>query len=80
MLELKNITYKVKEDNQEKIILDDISCVFDDDMIIALHKNGGIMGMNYCAAFLNDNEEEGRNTIKCVIEHMKYIKSLVNRK
>lgn len=49
----------------------------DDEMIIALHKNGGVMGMNYCAAFLNDNEDEGRKTIKCVIEHIKYIKALV---
>lgn len=49
----------------------------DDDMIIALNKNGGVMGMNYCAAFLNDNEEKGKNTIKCVIEHIKYIKALV---
>ncbi len=49
----------------------------DDDMIKALHKNGGIMGMNYCAAFLNDDEEIGRSTIKCTIEHMKYIKELV---
>lgn len=48
-----------------------------DDMIVALSKNGGIMGMNYCAAFLDDNEEQGKNTIDCVIAHMKYIKNLV---
>ena len=48
-----------------------------DDMIIALHNNGGVMGMNYCAAFLSDDEEDGRNTIKWVVEHIKYIKKLV---
>ena len=48
-----------------------------DEMIIALHKNGGVMGMNYCASFLNENEEIGKNTIDEVIRHMKYIKNLV---
>ena len=48
-----------------------------DEMIVALHKNGGVMGMNYCAAFLSDDEEEGRNTIKMTVEHIKYIKNLV---
>ncbi len=48
-----------------------------DDMIIALNKNGGVMGMNYCAAFLNDDELIGKNTIDCTIEHIKYIKNLV---
>ena len=48
-----------------------------DEMIIALHKNGGVMGMNYCASFLNEDEEVGKNTIDEVIRHMKYIKNLV---
>jgi membrane dipeptidase len=48
-----------------------------DEMIIALHKNGGVMGMNYCNDFLCDDAEDGRNTIKWVIEHIKYIKNLV---
>ena len=48
-----------------------------DEMIIALHKNGGVMGMNYCHDFLCDNEEDGRNTIKWVVKHIKYIKDLV---
>lgn len=47
-----------------------------DDMILKLKENGGVMGMNFCAAFLNENEEVGKNTIPCVIEHMKYIKDL----
>ena len=27
-----------------------------DDMIIKLHQNGGVMGMNFCADFLNEDE------------------------
>lgn len=48
-----------------------------DEMIIALHKKGGVMGMNYCASFLNDDETIGKNTIDCLIEHIIYIKNLV---
>lgn len=47
-----------------------------DEMILALKSNGGVMGMNYCATFLDDNEEQGKFTIECVIQHMKYIKKL----
>lgn len=47
-----------------------------DDMILKLAQNGGVMGMNFCAAFLNEDEEVGRDTIPCVIEHMLYIKKL----
>ncbi|MDE6655883.1 MAG: dipeptidase [Anaeroplasmataceae bacterium] len=47
-----------------------------DDMILKLKENGGVMGMNFCAAFLNENEEIGKDTIPCLIEHMKYIKNL----
>jgi membrane dipeptidase len=46
-------------------------------MIINLHKNGGIMGMNYCPQFLNNDEELGKKTIQEVVRHIKYIKSLV---
>ena len=48
-----------------------------DDMIIKLHENGGVMGMNFCKAFLDEDENIGYNTIDCVIKHMKYIKNLV---
>lgn len=48
-----------------------------DDMIIKLHQNGGVMGMNFCADFLNEDESKGKNTIDEVIRHMKYIKNLV---
>ena len=41
MLELKNITYNVKENGQEKIILEDISCVFEDKQIIAITGHNG---------------------------------------
>ena len=42
MLELKNITYKVIENGKEKVILDDISCVFEDGCVTAITgQNGG---------------------------------------
>lgn len=45
-----------------------------DDMILKLAANGGVMGMNFCADFLD--ETEGNRTISAVIKHMKYIKQL----
>lgn len=48
-----------------------------DEMIIALNKNGGIMGMNYCNEFLDNNPQIGRRTIECLIKHIKHIKKLV---
>ena len=48
-----------------------------DEMIIALNKNGGIMGMNYCNEFLDNDPQIGRRTIECLIKHIKYIKKLV---
>lgn len=41
MLELKNITYKVEEQGQEKIILDDVSCVFENRCITAITGHNG---------------------------------------
>ena len=41
MLELKNISFKVEEAGQEKIILDNISCAFDDDCLIAITGHNG---------------------------------------
>ena len=48
-----------------------------DEMIVALHKNGGVMGMNFCAAFVNEDEEAGKKTIDNIICHIKHIKALV---
>ena len=41
MLELKNITYKIIEGNQEKTILDNVSCSFGDNQIIAITGQNG---------------------------------------
>ena len=41
MIELKNITYKVFDGDQERIILDNISCVFDDGLLIAITGHNG---------------------------------------
>lgn len=45
-----------------------------DDMLYKLADNGGVMGMNYAHHFLHDNAERGRQTISCVIEHIRYIR------
>lgn len=47
-----------------------------DDMILKLKNNGGVMGINFCADFMNDDGVIGKNTIDCAIKHMKYIKEL----
>ena len=36
MLELKNITYKVKDNGVEKIILNNVSCIFEDSTLTAI--------------------------------------------
>lgn len=41
MIELKNITYKVNENGQEKIILDGVSCVFNDNTVTAITGHNG---------------------------------------
>ena len=55
MIELKNITYKIKNQSQEKVILDNISCIIDDNCFVAItgHNGSGkstltkiIMGIN----------------------------------
>lgn len=46
-----------------------------DDMIIALAKNGGVMGINFYPPFLDS--QEGQSTIEYAIKHMLYVKALV---
>ena len=41
MLELKNISYKVTQNNQEIMILDNVSCTFEDDSIVAITGHNG---------------------------------------
>ena len=48
-----------------------------DDMILKLHENGGVMGINFCADFLNEEEALGKNTIQWAIKHMIHVKNLV---
>ncbi len=48
-----------------------------DDMLFKLAENGGVTGMNFANHFLNDDAERGRDTVSCVIEHIKYIKKKI---
>ena len=41
MLELKNISYIVEEFGQEKVILDDVSCFFEDNCFVAITGHNG---------------------------------------
>lgn len=50
-----------------------------DEMIKKLAERGGVMGINYCAAFLRDHEdgEEARvSRVSDMVEHIKYIKKI----
>jgi len=46
----------------------------DDDQILAIKKNGGIIGINFFEGFLRD---EGRATMRDILRHIEYIASLV---
>ena len=48
-----------------------------DDMLYKLADNGGVTGMNFAPSFLNNDKEQGRNTCEQVVEHVKYIKTLI---
>lgn len=41
MLELKNVSYKITEQGKEKKILDNISCVFEDNCVVAITGHNG---------------------------------------
>ena len=43
-----------------------------DDMIKIISSRGGLIGINYCAAFLKENEEEN-SRIEDIIKHIKHI-------
>ena len=45
-----------------------------DDMILKLHENKGVMGMNYCPDFVSNNTKE--NQIPDIVKHMLHIKEL----
>ncbi|MDD3250997.1 MAG: dipeptidase [Lachnospiraceae bacterium] len=50
-----------------------------DDMIRALSERGGVTGINFCAAFLRDDENGVEPTHSCcadMVRHMKYIKQI----
>lgn len=44
-----------------------------DDMILALKDNGGVMGMNFCSAFLDGTS---LSKVRSIVDHIKYIYDL----
>jgi membrane dipeptidase len=47
-----------------------------DDMLKKLADKGGVTGINYCAAFLNNDEEKGKKTVSCAVAHMLHIRKV----
>lgn len=45
-----------------------------DDQMLALKKNGGVMGINLCPAFLNDS---GKACLEDIIKHIEYAAALI---
>lgn len=48
-----------------------------DDMIKALAERGGVMGMNFCTAFLNEDFDKPDMKVADIVNHINYIKDLV---
>ncbi len=46
-----------------------------DEMLLALKKNNGVVGINFCHDFLRRDDEEA--TIDDVVKHIEYIKNLI---
>ena len=44
-----------------------------DEMILALHKNGGVMGMNYCEDFVSDDSD---GSVMNIVKHINHIRDL----
>ena len=51
-----------------------------DEMIRALAERGGVMGINYCAAFLNDSQRDakdgGESFVSDMIRHIRHIRNV----
>lgn len=46
-----------------------------DDMLLKLKENGGVVGINYCHAFVKEDESEA--TTRDLVKHITYIKNLI---
>lgn len=47
-----------------------------DEMIRTLAERGGVLGINYCPAFLNDNEDGGTSRVSDMVRHIKHIRNV----
>ena len=48
-----------------------------DDMLKKLADNGGVTGINFAAAFMDNDVELGNRTLECSLRHIEYIKNLI---
>ncbi len=51
----------------------DVARNLSDEMILKLHKNNGVMGINYCEDFIDNN---GNGSVKNIVKHINHIKEL----
>jgi len=47
-----------------------------DDMIRIIGEKGGVIGLNFCASFLNENAQGPNSTIEMMIKHLNYIRNV----
>lgn len=47
-----------------------------DDMIRIIGEKGGVIGLNFCASFLNENAQGPKSTIEMMIKHLNYIRNV----
>lgn len=47
-----------------------------DDMIRIIGEKGGVIGLNFCASFLNENVQGPNSTIEMMIKHLNYIRNV----
>ena len=70
VLDISNVPFVASHSNARNICKAGRN--MSDDMIVKLAKKGGVMGLNYCAAFIEDNNET-YTSIEAMIKHIKHI-------
>ena len=71
VIELSTRPIVASHSNSRKIC--DVARNLSDEMILKLHKNNGVMGINYCEDFIAN---DGNGSIKNIIKHINHIKEL----
>lgn len=70
---IENSTYPIVASHSNSRYIYNCTRNLTDDMIIKLHQNGGVMGINFCKDFVCDKDDD---LLKGVVKHIKHIKEL----